>query len=43
MKAALEYGPHDIQVEDVSTPTMAEDEMLVRVRACGICESDLHM
>ena len=43
MQAAVYHGPRDIRVEDIPTPTIAEDEVLVRVRACGICGSDLHM
>jgi 2-desacetyl-2-hydroxyethyl bacteriochlorophyllide A dehydrogenase len=43
MQAAIYHGPRDIRVEDIPTPTVAEDEVLVRVRACGICGSDLHM
>ena len=43
MKAAVYHGPRDIRVEDVSKPEIAEDEVLVRVQACGICGSDLHL
>ncbi|MDH3600537.1 MAG: zinc-binding dehydrogenase [Candidatus Tectomicrobia bacterium] len=43
MKAAVYHGPRDIRVEDVSKPEIADNEMLVRVRACGICGSDLHL
>jgi 2-desacetyl-2-hydroxyethyl bacteriochlorophyllide A dehydrogenase len=43
MKAAVYHGPRDIRVEDVSPPNIAFDEVLVRVQACGICGSDLHM
>jgi 2-desacetyl-2-hydroxyethyl bacteriochlorophyllide A dehydrogenase len=43
MKAAVYYGPRDIRVEDIDQPGIAADEILVRVRACGICGSDLHM
>ena len=42
MKAAVYHGPRDIRVEDVSRPEIAEDELLVQVKACGICGSDLH-
>jgi threonine dehydrogenase-like Zn-dependent dehydrogenase len=42
MKAAVYYGPRDIRVEDVPRPTPAANELLVEVRACGICGSDLH-
>jgi 2-desacetyl-2-hydroxyethyl bacteriochlorophyllide A dehydrogenase len=43
MKAAVYHGPRDIRVEDIDRPDMAADEILIRVRACGICGSDLHM
>lgn len=42
MKAAVYYGPRDIRIEDVPRPEPAANELLVEVRACGICGSDLH-
>ena len=42
MKAAVYHGPRDVRVEDVPKPTPAANEILVEVRACGICGSDLH-
>lgn len=42
MKAAVYYGPRDIRVEDVPRPVPGPNEVLVQVRACGICGSDLH-
>jgi threonine dehydrogenase-like Zn-dependent dehydrogenase len=41
MKAAVFYEPHDIRVEDIPEPTIAEDEVLVEVSACGFCGSDV--
>jgi len=41
MKAAVYNGPHAIRVVDVSPPEMGEGEVLVKMRACGICGSDL--
>ena len=43
MKAAVYHGPRDIRVEQVERPGPGEHDVLVRVRACGICGSDLHM
>lgn len=43
MKAAVYHGPRDIRVEEVNKPEIGESEVLVKVRACGICGSDLHM
>jgi 2-desacetyl-2-hydroxyethyl bacteriochlorophyllide A dehydrogenase len=42
MKAAVYHGPGQIRVEDVARPDITEDEILVKVKACGICGSDLH-
>ena len=42
MKAAVQYGLRDIRVEEVETPKLAPGEVLLRVRACGICGTDLH-
>jgi threonine dehydrogenase-like Zn-dependent dehydrogenase len=41
MQAAVYYGPRDIRVEDVPRPEVAEDKLLIRIKACGICGSDL--
>ena len=43
MKAAVYHGPRDIRVEELPLPAIAADEVLVRVAACGICGSDLHL
>jgi 2-desacetyl-2-hydroxyethyl bacteriochlorophyllide A dehydrogenase len=42
MKAALFRGPRDVVFQEVERPTLDDGEVLVRVRACGICGSDLH-
>lgn len=41
MKAALLESVKNIAVKDVETPRTDEKSALVRVRACGICGSDL--
>ncbi len=43
MKAALVRGPRDIRVESVDRPAIQADEVLVKVKACGICGTDLHI
>ncbi len=42
MKALLLSEYKKLNVVDMPTPEIAEDEVLVRVRACGICGSDIH-
>lgn len=42
MKAALFYGGTDIRVEELAMPEPGPGEVLVQVRAAGICGSDLH-
>jgi len=41
MKAAVYYSQQDIRIEETSTPEIREDEVLVEMKACGICGSDL--
>jgi len=41
MKAAVVHGPGDIRYEDVPKPRIEPHEVLVRVRATGVCGSDL--
>jgi len=41
MKAAFFYGKEDIRIREVNIPKIKEDEILIRVRVCGICGSDV--
>ena len=44
LKAAiLRTAKHPLQIEDTIKPTPAADEVLLRVRACGVCRTDLHI
>ncbi|MEM2003616.1 MAG: alcohol dehydrogenase catalytic domain-containing protein [Nitrososphaerota archaeon] len=43
MKAALLYGPGDVRVEEVDVPHINDDQVLIRVRAVGICQSDIRV
>lgn len=43
MKAAVFYGRHDIRVEEASMPQVGEKDVLIRVKACGICGTDVHI
>ncbi|MEI8079645.1 MAG: alcohol dehydrogenase catalytic domain-containing protein [bacterium] len=42
MKALVFHGTGDLRYEDVPAPAIADGEVLIRVRASGICGSDLH-
>ncbi len=41
MNAAVLHAPADLRYEQVEIPSFNEDEVLVRVRAAGVCGSDL--
>jgi len=42
MKAARWYGKGDIRIEEVAEPTPGAGQVKARIKACGICGSDLH-
>jgi L-iditol 2-dehydrogenase len=41
MKVAMYYGKTDVRTEEMPTPEIGKDEVLVEMKACGICGSDL--
>ncbi|WP_455367210.1 zinc-dependent alcohol dehydrogenase [[Eubacterium] cellulosolvens] len=43
MKAAVAYGPSDIKIEYVDTPSLEDDDVLVKVKAIGVCPSDVRV
>ncbi len=44
MKAMVFYGTeHHLKLEEVPIPQIGPDDVLVRVRAAGICGSDIHI
>jgi len=42
MKAAVLTKPGHIEIQEMDIPTPGPDEALVRIRACGLCGSDVH-
>lgn len=42
MKAAIYYGPGDIRIEEIGRPKPGDEGIVVKVRAAGICGTDLH-
>lgn len=43
MKAAVLLGPSRIEVKEVPMPEMKPGMIMIRVSACGVCGSDIHM
>jgi 2-desacetyl-2-hydroxyethyl bacteriochlorophyllide A dehydrogenase len=43
MKAVVLRGPGDLAVEAVPDPTPGDRELVLRVSACGICGTDVHL
>lgn len=41
MRAAVYHPPHDIRIEDRPIPKIGKGEVLIKVRACGICGTDV--
>ena len=43
MKAVFYYGRGDLRLEEVDIPKIHEDEMLIKVKACAVCGTDLRI
>ena len=43
MRASVFYGKHDLRTEEVKKPEIGPDDILVEVKACGICGTDVHI
>ena len=43
MKAAVLTGPQNIEIKEVPIPTLKPGEIEIKVSACGVCGSDVHM
>ena len=41
MKTAILKGRRDVQVEDVPLPSIGNGDLLVKMRACGVCGTDV--
>ena len=41
MKVAMYYNNNDVRIEETPVPTIGENELLVKVKASGICGSDV--
>ena len=43
MKAAVLRGVNDLRLEELPDHRPADNEVLIRVKACGVCGTDVHM
>lgn len=43
MKAAVTHGAHEVRIEQIAVPDYEPDQVLVKVAACGICGTDIHI
>jgi threonine dehydrogenase-like Zn-dependent dehydrogenase len=41
MKAAFIVAPKKFEIREIDTPSINDDEMLVKIEACGVCSSDM--
>lgn len=43
MKSGVFYGRHDLRIEESEMPRVRDEEVLIQVKACGVCGTDLHI
>ncbi|WP_044295365.1 zinc-dependent alcohol dehydrogenase family protein [Robinsoniella peoriensis] len=43
MKSAVFYGKHDLRVEESKKPEIGPKDVLIHVKACGVCGTDVHI
>lgn len=43
MKSAVFYGRHDLRVEEQPKPQLGPRDVLVQVKVCGVCGTDVHI
>ncbi|MFI3229512.1 MAG: zinc-dependent alcohol dehydrogenase family protein [Bacillota bacterium] len=43
MKSSVFYSAHNMTIEERKIPTPAQNEVLINVKACGICGTDVHI
>ncbi len=43
MRSAVFYGKHDLRVEEHEMPEVGPDDVLIQVKACGVCGTDVHI
>ena len=43
MRSAVFYGKHDLRVEEYAMPAVGAKDVLIQVKACGVCGTDVHI
>lgn len=43
MKSAVFYGKHDLRVEEHQMPEIGPHDVMIQVKACGVCGTDVHI
>lgn len=43
MKSAVFYGKHDLRVENHELPNVGPEDVMIQVKACGVCGTDVHI
>lgn len=43
MKSAVFYGKHDLRIEETPLPQVGPEDVLIQVKACGVCGTDVHI
>jgi D-arabinose 1-dehydrogenase-like Zn-dependent alcohol dehydrogenase len=43
MKAIVYDAPRSFSYRDVAEPSLEDDDVLIHVKACGLCGTDLHI
>lgn len=43
MKAGVFYSKNDLRIEEIPKPSPKKNEVLIKVMACGICGTDVHI
>ena len=42
MKALMYVGPEKVEIQDIPTPQLQPNQVLLKIAATGICGSDVH-
>lgn len=42
-RALVYHGPKDIRVEDVEVPGIGDTDVLIKIKYCGVCGTDIHI